>query len=140
MSHRRSLAWSSLAVSLVGAALLPAGRAGATVPLQAGLGGTRGYGTECLSPNDDGSSAIISLLPAFPAGLRFFTMTHTSAYVNTNGNITFSGPEPIYTPAPFPVAARPMIAPYWADVDIRLQGGICMGGAGTSSGSAYRSS
>ncbi len=115
------------------ATLLVAAPAAAQAPLLNTFGGTLGYGTSCLSPNDDGSSAIISLLPAFPAGLRFFTMTHTSAYVNTNGNITFSGPEPIYTPDPFPVAARPMIAPYWADVDIRLQGGVCMGGAGTSS-------
>src|SRR5690349_12634634 len=93
----------------------------AQVPLINTFGGTRGFGTRCLSPNDDGSSASIDLAPAFPAGLRFFTRTHTAAFVNTNGNISFSGNVPTYTPDAFPVADQPMIAPYWGDVDIRTQ-------------------
>ncbi|MBI5485747.1 MAG: hypothetical protein HY905_00280 [Deltaproteobacteria bacterium] len=116
MSQRRIRTWLPL---LVVGTMLAAGAAHATVPLITGFGGVRDYGTHCLSPNDDGSSALIDLTPAFPAGLRFFTSTHTSAYVNTNGNITFSGAEPVYTPEAFPVASRPMIAAYWADVDVR---------------------
>lgn len=106
----------------------PAGvRAQAT--MITGLGGSRGWGENCIGMNDDGSSNPISLTPAFPSGLRFFTMTHTSANLNTNGNITFSGPLPTYTPDAFPVASRPMIAPFWADVDTRTSGflGICNG-------------
>jgi hypothetical protein len=102
--------------------------AAAQVSLDNTYGGTRGYGTDCLSPNDDGSSAIIDLLPAFPRGLRFFDRTHTSTYVNTNGNITFSGALGTYTPRAFPVANQPMIAPYWGDVDIR--GASCSGYGG----------
>jgi hypothetical protein len=93
--------------------------ADASVPLLWGFGGVRDYGTHCLSPNDDGSSAVIDLTPAFPSGLRFFGGTYTTGYVNTNGNITFYGAEPVYTPNAFPVAAHPMIAAYWADVDLR---------------------
>jgi MYXO-CTERM domain-containing protein len=104
---------------LVGLFALAATTASANVPLLTGFGGPRGYGTDCLSPNDDGSSASIDITPAFPSGLRFFTSTHTSAFVNTNGNITFSGAEPVFTPNAFPVASRPMIAAYWADVDLR---------------------
>ena len=48
-------------------------------PLIATYGGTVGYGTDCLSPNDDGSSAVISLAPAFPNGLHFFSAVHTVA-------------------------------------------------------------
>ncbi len=89
------------------------------------------YGTECLSPNDDGSSAAIDLTPAFPSGLRFFDQTHTTAYVNTNGNITFAGSLSTFTPNAFPVADQPMIAPYWGDVDIRrLTSGTCQGSIG----------
>ena len=111
---------SSLLVGLVWVlGLGGANGALATVPLQTGLGGPRDYGTDCLSPNDDGSSSSIDLTPAFPSGLRFFSDTHTSAFVNTNGNITFSGAEPVFTPEAFPVASRPMIAAYWADVDLR---------------------
>lgn len=99
--------------------LILAAPGAATVPLQTGLGGPRDYGTSCLSPNDDGSSAAIDITSAFPSGLHFFSGTHTQVYVNTNGNITFSGAEPVYTPQAFPVASRPMIAAYWADVDLR---------------------
>ncbi|MBI5548676.1 MAG: hypothetical protein HY901_32745, partial [Deltaproteobacteria bacterium] len=108
--------------------VLAAGVAQASVPLVNGFGGTVGYGTSCLSPNDDGSSALIDLSTAFPAGLRFFTDTHTSAYVNTNGNITFSGALSVYTAEAVPVADQPMIAAYWADVDLRpLVDGNCRG-------------
>ncbi|MCB9597908.1 MAG: hypothetical protein H6719_34650 [Sandaracinaceae bacterium] len=48
--------------------------------------------------------------------------------MNNNGNITFSGAVYNYTPMPFPVADRPMIAAYWGDVDTRG------GGAPTNNG------
>lgn len=96
------------------------------------LGGPAGYGESghCLGPNDDGSSEAIDITSAFPAGLNFFGSTYTSLYLNTNGNITFSGPVGTYTPNPFPVSSQPMIAPYWADVDIR--GSACSGYCGTA--------
>ena len=101
------------------------------VPLINGFGGPVGYGTQCLSPNDDGSGPQIDLTPAFGAqGLHFFSNFQTHAYVNTNGNISFNGPVPTYTPNAFPVASQPMIAPYWGDVDIRLVNGVCQGSAG----------
>jgi hypothetical protein len=78
-----------------------------------------GFGTQCLGPNDDGSSMAIDLSPVFPTGVQFFDSVHTSMFVNTNGNITFSMGEASYTPSPFPIAGNPMIAPYWADVDTR---------------------
>jgi len=87
--------------------------------------GVAGFGDQtvpsdgCLHLNDDQSSPSIDIRPYFPGGLRFFSTTHYSLYVNTNGNITFSSPLGTYTPGAFPVASRPMIAPYWADVDTR---------------------
>jgi hypothetical protein len=93
--------------------------ASAQTTLISGLGGTAGYGTQCLGRNDDGSSRAIDLTPIFPTGIQFFDRTHTSMFVNTNGNVTFSGGLATYTPAAFPVAGQPMIAPFWADVDIR---------------------
>jgi MYXO-CTERM domain-containing protein len=119
MEYRKVRSWQVVTATMVGVCLW-AGTAQATVPLLTGFGGTRDYGTNCLSPNDDGSSALVDISAFFPGGLRFFTATpHTAVYVNTNGNITFSGAEPEYTPAAFPVADRPMIAAYWADVDLR---------------------
>ncbi len=113
-----------------GIAVLTALSASAQAPLLGGLGGPVDYGTECLHLNDDQSSPSIDLRPAFPAGLRFFTETHTQVYVNTNGNITFSGGLGTYTPRSFPIAAQPMIAPYWADVDIRTPGSCSSGSSG----------
>ncbi|NIS29877.1 MAG: hypothetical protein GWO04_07890 [Actinobacteria bacterium] len=105
----------------------------AQAPLIDGFGGTVDYGTSCLSPNDDGSSAEIDITSAFPGGLRFFDTTHNSIFVNTNGNISFSDRLSTYTPDAFPVADRPMIAPYWGDVDIRrLTSGTCQGSIGVT--------
>ncbi len=122
----------SIAYLLASTLLLSASHANAQATLYEGFGGTRDLGTACLSPNDDSSSNAIDLRVAFPDGLRFFGETHTRAYVNTNGNITFDGAVPTYTPRAFPVAGRPMIAPYWADVDIRNVDGTCVGGAASA--------
>ncbi len=89
------------------------------VPLFDTYGGPVGYGTNMLPINDDGSSSAIDLTVAFPGGLNFFGGPYTQVYVNNNGNITFNGPQYNYTPTPFPIADRPMIAPYWGDVDTR---------------------
>ncbi|AKF10712.1 nidogen-like domain-containing protein [Sandaracinus amylolyticus] len=95
--------------------------------LRTGFGGAAGFGTNasCLSQNDDGSSPPIDIRPYFPMGLRFFDRTHNQIFVNTNGNITFSGRVRTFTPDPFPVANQPMIAPFWADVDIRTADDMC---------------
>lgn len=123
-----------LCLALLAFAVGGASVSSAQAPLLGGLGGPVDYGTNCLYRNDDGSSSVVDLTPAFPAGLRFFTETHTQAYVNTNGNITFSGSLGTYTPRSFPIAEQPMIAPYWADVDIRTPDGSGLFGctSGTS--------
>ncbi len=103
------------------------GVAHAQVPLVDMLGGPRGYGPDCLGPNDDGSSMAIDITPVFPTGVQFFGATHTTMYVNTNGNITFDDGVAAYTPAAFPIAMQAMIAPFWADVDTRPSGLTCGG-------------
>jgi MYXO-CTERM domain-containing protein len=105
----------------------PADRRYCGTDLITDLGGPAGYGPagQCLGPNDDGSSRAIDITSAFPDGLNFFGTTYREVYLNTNGNITFRGPLGTYTPRAFPVASQPMIAAYWADVDIR--GSACSG-------------
>lgn len=85
------------------------------IELLNGFGGARGYGTEFLGRNDDGSTNQISL----PFEVNFFGNTYSSFFVNNNGNVTFNNPLSSYTPNPFPIAGQPMIAPFWADVDTR---------------------
>ena len=44
--------------------------------------------------------------------------------VNTNGVISFTAPVAAFTPDPFPINERFLIAPFWADVDTRGTGEI----------------
>jgi hypothetical protein len=87
-----------------------------------GLGGDADVGDLAMSRDDDGLSAGKMLGTGFPHGLNFFRETYDSLYINNNGNVTFNGPVSGYTPVSFPVSSRPMIAPYWGDVDTR--GGV----------------
>ena len=38
--------------------------------------------------------------------------------------ISFTAPVPIFTPEPFPIPGRYLIAPFWADVDTRGTGEV----------------
>lgn len=107
-----------LLVAVVSLSIAPP-RAHAQAPLLRGFGGPMGFGSNILPANDDGSTAMQDLTPAFPGGLRFFGGPYTTFWVNNNGNITFRGSLGQYTPRAFPVASQPMIAPYWGDVDTR---------------------
>jgi outer membrane protein OmpA-like peptidoglycan-associated protein len=116
---------------LCSAALAAPSTAGAVEPLLDELGGPEGYGENILDPStaecdgcgtgpgDDGSSAAIDLSAAFPTGFNFFGERYTEVFVNINGNVTFGGAEFFYAEEPFPASTHAMIAPFWADVDIR---------------------
>ncbi|MCX6295859.1 MAG: T9SS type A sorting domain-containing protein [Bacteroidetes bacterium] len=71
--------------------------------------------TVAMAPNDDESSALISL----PFNFNFYGTTYTSLYINNNGNISFTAPYGSFTSNPFPDPSFEMIAPFWADVDTR---------------------
>jgi hypothetical protein len=68
-----------------------------------------------LDRNDDSYTSQIIL----PFGFDFYGTIRNSCWINNNGNISFDGPYFDYTATGFPVAAYPMLAPFWADVDTR---------------------
>ncbi|MEI8259210.1 MAG: nidogen-like domain-containing protein, partial [Deltaproteobacteria bacterium] len=116
-----------VSLALCAFALLTPASAHAQATLITGLGTPPGitgvdYGPNVMTPNDDGSSAVIDLTAYNLSGLCFFGATHNSLYINNNGNVTFNAPVGTYTPSAFPIAAQPMIAPWWADVDTRGTG------------------
>jgi len=139
---RSSLAASCALLVLAGSSMIPVlasaqpctpdrpARRYCGTDLETGLGGRADYGEDgqCLGPNDDQSSGAIDITAAFPRGVNFFGTTYTELFLNNNGNITFNDALGDFTPDPFPVAAQPMIAPYWADVDTR--GASCAGSCG----------
>jgi len=65
--------------------------------------------------NDDGSTALQSL----GFGINFNGVNYSSAYVNNNGNITFTTPLSTFTPFGITGGSLPMLAPFFADVDTR---------------------
>ena len=115
--HRTLQTRTALLLCLLAGAMFPG--VATAAPLLGGLGGPAGYGTGNLHYNDDESSAEIDVRAAFPAGLRFFSASYTSLYVNNNGNVSFGNSIRSFTPSAFPIASQPMIAPWWGDVDTR---------------------
>jgi len=84
-----------------------------------GLGGDRGFGEDSVSRNDDSYSSAIDITSIFEGGLNLFGTVYENMYVNTNGNITFTGGLSTYTPGSISAGSNPIFAPYWADVDTR---------------------
>lgn len=88
-------------------------------PLRSGFGGPAGYGEQALVAGDDNSSNSLNL----PFQINLFGQQYNSFFVNNNGNVSFGSSYDEFTPEPFPQTTRPIIAPYWADVDTSNQPG-----------------
>ncbi|MFK7784874.1 MAG: nidogen-like domain-containing protein, partial [Crocinitomicaceae bacterium] len=72
-----------------------------------------------LPRNDDGSFGPIAL----PFTFDLYGSSYTQVWINTNGNLTFTGPLATFSASGFPFGT-PMVAPFWGDVDTRnTQGG-----------------
>jgi hypothetical protein len=69
---------------------------------------------------DDGSSAQINL----PFQFDFYGETFNSLFININGNVSFEEPYWEFSSTGFPISGFKMIAPFWADVDLRGAGEI----------------
>lgn len=87
------------------------------------LGGLEGFGELAFERSDDGAFRI-DARSLFPEGLTYFGNHYSGEdlWIGTNGVVSF-GSEFIEFPdstKPFPVAD--FIAPFWADVDTRLDG------------------
>lgn len=72
-----------------------------------------------MSPNDDGSSPLITL----PFQFSLFGDLYSAVYINNNGNLSFQQAFGTFTSTGFPNATNRMVAPFWADVDTRNGGG-----------------
>jgi hypothetical protein len=90
-----------------------------------------GFDSLTLAANDDGSTGLVNV--GF-AG-NFFGFNFTQAYVNNNGNITFTAPLSTFTPFNLTSTSTRIIAPFFADVDTRGTGsGLTRYGSGTVDG------
>ena len=75
--------------------------------------------TLAMAPNDDGSSALITI----PFNFNFYGQSYNSFYINNNGNITFVNSLFSFSSNAFPSSPDQIIAPFWADVDTRAGNG-----------------
>lgn len=75
--------------------------------------------TLAMQPNDDGSSPLITL----PFQFSLYGDLYSSVYINNNGNLSFQQAFGTFTSTGFPNATNRMVAPFWADVDTRGNGG-----------------
>ncbi|MEH7827361.1 Hint domain-containing protein [Gemmobacter denitrificans] len=90
-----------------------------------GLGGPQGVGegsfrgTPLTSGNYDDGAIQVNITSVFGSqGISYFGTNYTSIYINTNGLITFGGPQTSYTPTPIQNLPYPAIAVFWSDVNI----------------------
>jgi gliding motility-associated-like protein len=74
--------------------------------------------TLAMAPNDDGSTAAITI----PFSFCLYGTNYTSLYINNNGNISFVAPYSTFSGVPFPDPGYVMVAPFWGDVDTRAPG------------------
>jgi gliding motility-associated-like protein len=73
-----------------------------------------------MGPNDDGSSALITL----PFDFCFYGQSFNALYINNNGNVSFDQPYGAFSAVPFPNNQFSMICPFWGDVDTEGTGEV----------------
>ena len=88
-----------------------------------GLGGEQGYGETKLARSDDGSLNI-DVSSIFESGFNFFDTAYlgNDFFVNTNGSVSFGTALEQYPTIENQASFYDIIAPFWADVDTRIDG------------------
>jgi len=99
--------------------------------MNTGLGGPAGYGENVYSTSpkaaggvDDGSVAIDVTSVFGAGGLNFFGTNYTTIYLNSNGTISFGTPFTDYNSTNLAAETTPMLAPFFADVNVNSGGEI----------------
>lgn len=70
------------------------------------------------SNGDDGSLGPVAL----PFSFQFYGTAYDSVFININGNISFGTAYGSFSAVSFPSSSVIMLAPFWADVDLRVPG------------------
>ncbi|NUQ63595.1 MAG: hypothetical protein HUU20_14055, partial [Pirellulales bacterium] len=83
------------------------------------------FGTQVLTSTDDGSTGALDF--NFSDGFQFYGQTYNQFYINSNGNISLGGSLSEFIPQGFPQTTAAVIAPFWADVDMRAGGQVRWG-------------
>ncbi|ETX26648.1 calcium-binding protein, partial [Roseivivax isoporae] len=97
-----------------------------------GRGGPAGFGETEVPRGDDGALQV-DVSAVFERGIPWFAATRDAAdvYVNLNGTVSFGAAYGAYPTTANSVPGVPLVAPFWGDVDTRLDG------EGAESGSVW---
>ena len=76
--------------------------------------------TLAMAPNDDGSTASITI----PFSFCLYGTSFTSLFINNNGNVSFGTSFSTFSASGFPSSSFQMVAPFWGDVDTRGTGTV----------------
>jgi len=90
------------------------------------------FNSNSLPANDDGSTGFVNF--GFSAALNFFGVSELGAYLNNNGNITFTTPDGTYTPSGITGGSLARLAPFFGDVDTRGTSSLMTYGDGSFDG------
>jgi serralysin len=95
---------------------------GGTGQIESGLGGSIGLG-ELMVPRNDDCSYAVDVSGIFRDGLLIFGQLFRNPilYINTNGTVSIGAPFASYVTADLSYSV-PILAPFWGDVDVRLDG------------------
>ncbi len=74
-----------------------------------------GWNAGSIGNGDDGSYGPVQ----FPFSFYLYGQYYTEVYININGNLSFGAPYSTFTIQGFPNSSYTMVAPFWADVDLR---------------------
>lgn len=89
----------------------------------------------CSNPGSANPCGATATPQSFGFTINFFGAFYTQAYLNNNGNLTFSGQMSTFTPFGITGSVQPIIAPFFADVDTRnAASGVLTFGTGTVGG------
>lgn len=91
-----------------------------------------------LATGDDVSSGLTAIGFGGSSGLNLFGSSYTGLYVNTNGNVTFGSALSGFVVNGLQAGVgRPILAPFFADVDTRGAGAITYGNLSVNGRSAF---
>jgi len=109
--------WRRSIVGLIAVLILGGSNLAVAEPIRSG------FNLANLPAMDDASSTAINL--GFTVDL--YGKSYNQVYVNENGNISFTNPIAAFTPIPLANSTTPIIAPFFADVDLSLAGDLSYG-------------
>ena len=74
--------------------------------------------TPLVAGNLDDGTVEVDITTVFPDGLNFFDVSYDSIFINSNGLITFEGPNTTFDAPELSTLDEPALAPFFTDINV----------------------